>query len=281
MNMLFPWLAHIAPAMRQQQLQHRLPHGLLLPIGASSGVQPLLDDILQHLLCTADTPTPCQQCKSCQLVAHDHPDIIKVDPDKNSIKVDQIREMVSQTLTRPQAAHRRIIVIQSAHQMNHAAANALLKTLEEPESPCYFILTTPHISHLPATIQSRCVQQSIQAPALEEIEKWLIEKGFSLPQAQIQWGIDMLQGPMELYSALKKDTFESLKQLRASWIQALKTCRVDPSLIKATQEQPEISLAILYQLLQKNCQHGKMILKSRSVWCNTYLKSPTSAMKFR
>jgi DNA polymerase-3 subunit delta' len=147
----------------------------------------------------------CDECSSCKRIAHsafppfnnddddktrliwsEHADVAMVRPYKQIIRVGPIRELEREANFRPFEGARRLFIIEDADYMNDQAANALLKTLEEPEPTTYLVLTTTNPSALPATIRSRC--QTIQfAPiAADDIEAFLREsKGVSQKDAQL------------------------------------------------------------------------------------------------
>lgn len=87
-----------------------------------------------------------------------HPDFCMITPEKNSqwVKIDQIRALITWAQSKPQISDKKIAVITPAHALNLAAANALLKTLEESSIDTLFILVTDKPSFLPATVRSRC-----------------------------------------------------------------------------------------------------------------------------
>ncbi len=100
----------------------------------------------------------CGACKPCLLLrAGNHPDWIEVTPEDSAvIKIDQIRALSERLSKRPQIGDRQVALIFPAERMNVAAANALLKTLEEPVPDTHLLLVSDRIGKLSATIRSRC-----------------------------------------------------------------------------------------------------------------------------
>jgi len=115
---------------------------------------------MQLLFCKKRiSAVPCLQCIDCQMAArHEHPDVEWIKPDKSggSIKIDQIRELQNTSYLTPQRAAHRVIVIESADRMNTAAANSLLKILEEPARHTLFLLLAQQLGSLLPTVLSRC-----------------------------------------------------------------------------------------------------------------------------
>lgn len=136
----------------------RLAHGHLFCADDETRLDALNQNLIQLLLCHSQQK-PCQQCQACRLVlAHSHPDLSLVQPEKEggAIKIEQIRALQSIAYTSPQLGASRVIVIKPAEKLNHAAANALLKLLEEPPQGVHFLLQAQFLGTLPATILSRC-----------------------------------------------------------------------------------------------------------------------------
>lgn len=174
----------------------RLPGSLLFTGEAGVGKKLFALELAKALNCrNRHGVEACDECSSCKrisrstfppfgdddedkarLVWSEHADVAMVRPYKQIIRVGPIRELEREANFRPFEGAARIFIIEDADYMNDQAANALLKTLEEPEPTTHLILTTTNPTALPATIRSRC--QTIQfAPiAADQIEKFLIEQ---------------------------------------------------------------------------------------------------------
>ena len=125
---------------------------------------------------------PCGQCWSCrQIPKGQHPDIIHVglDPSKAApiISVAQAREVISQLTVKPFHARRRFVIIDPADAMTPEAANALLKTFEDPPSQTHFILVTSAPASLLLTVRSRSQRLRFAPVAEAEISSWLTAQG--------------------------------------------------------------------------------------------------------
>lgn len=98
---------------------------------------------------------PCSSCR--RSASGNHPDLIATDPDGSTgLSVDQARATVSQARLSPVEGDRKVFVLDEAGSMSEQAANALLKTLEEPSPSTVFVLVVESEDDLPATIASRC-----------------------------------------------------------------------------------------------------------------------------
>lgn len=102
---------------------------------------------------------PCSICNDCLMVKRiEHPDMHWIKPDKKGspIKIDQIRDVQNSVFLTPQRSLCRLIILEGADKMNNAAANALLKILEEPALHTHFILIAEQINTVVPTVLSRC-----------------------------------------------------------------------------------------------------------------------------
>jgi len=109
------------------------------------------------LNCDADPAArPCGDCESCRMVQRgEHPDVIELDAASNN-SVDDVRDLREKVRLASLRGGIRVWVLDEAHMLSRAAANALLKTLEEPPSGLVFVLATTEPEKLPATVLSRC-----------------------------------------------------------------------------------------------------------------------------
>jgi DNA polymerase III subunit delta' len=175
--MPLPWQESLWTRLNQSWLNNRLPHALLLSGAAGLGKQLFAHWLAQALLCDKRIELkPCGSCASCKLYkAGSHPDLVIISPEegKQQISVDQIRaanERLSLTSSRNGY---RVTLIEPAQQMTVAAANSLLKTLEEPGQRSLIVLITSQPSALLATIRSRCQQAAMTTPTRSEAQGWL------------------------------------------------------------------------------------------------------------
>jgi DNA polymerase-3 subunit delta' len=136
-------------------------------------------------------PDACGECRACrQIAARSYPDFFVIEPDREQanpqIKIEQVRELEEQIVYRPLVASRKICLIDEADRMTAAAANALLKTLEEPPGHSLFLLVTSRPFALPATIRSRCQSIHFVSPSRREVEAAL-SKLRNLPAAEARF----------------------------------------------------------------------------------------------
>ena len=114
--------------------------------------------LARALNCEREEGDPGGECPSCRKIDEDvHPDVETVLPQGQFIKVDQVRGIAAKLGLIPMLARKRVIVISQAERMNLEAANAFLKTLEEPPHDTLIVLCAENPARLPETIVSRCV----------------------------------------------------------------------------------------------------------------------------
>jgi len=124
--------------------------------------------------CDAEAPErPCGACESCLLVQRgDHPDVIELDAASNN-SVEDVRDLREKVRLASLRGGRRVWVLDEAHMLSRAAANALLKTLEEPPPGLVFVLATTEPEKLPPTVLSRCQHFRFRRLSVEQIRSKL------------------------------------------------------------------------------------------------------------
>lgn len=178
-----PWLHSAVDRFHQLVVTERLPHALLLQGREGDGAEVLAQTLAKAALCSApELGYPCNHCKSCLLHQADtHPDYLKIEPGGASatVRVDEIRLLVERFSSTSQIAGRKVALILHSETMNNAAANALLKTLEEPPGESLLILVTEGTKPLLPTVRSRCQPIAMQRPSAEQIKTWLAAKEYA------------------------------------------------------------------------------------------------------
>ena len=176
------WLEPVRVRLDGLQAQDRMPHGLLLTGTPGAGQPEIAAWLGARLLCRAAGGQPCGQCADCRLfLAGSHPDFrwVGVLPDKKDIGIDQLRGLSEALSMRSYRGGVKVAVISPADSMSAKAHNALLKTLEEPASETYLVLTASRLERIPKTILSRCMRIAMPQPATEEAIAWLRRQGAS------------------------------------------------------------------------------------------------------
>ena len=123
----------------------------------------------------------CGQCQAClQIEGLSYPDLLLIEPEqekaKPQIKVDHVREVERHMIYKPLLSLRKICIIDDADCLNTNAANAFLKTLEDPPDHSLFILITSRSMLLPATVRSRCLTLKFSLAKTTQVEGTLALK---------------------------------------------------------------------------------------------------------
>jgi DNA polymerase-3 subunit delta' len=187
----YPWLA--APLMEVVTPGRNLAHAYLIHGAAGIGLDAFAGAWARALLC--ETPgregQACGTCASCSLnAAGNHPDLtlLTLESDDEGddgkaakiateIKIDQVRAFTDGVNLGTHRAGRRVVIVTPAEALNLPAANALLKTLEEPPAGTVFLLVTTALSRLLPTIRSRCRLLPVGTPGAKTSAAWLAAQG--------------------------------------------------------------------------------------------------------
>ena len=162
---------------RLRQGPGRFPGSLLLSGSSEHALDEASLLLAASLLCPGGERD--RSCASCRRVLHGfHPDLFPVEPEGVQIRVDKVREAIAFAAGKPYESARRVVRVRRAELLGPEAANALLKSLEEPGAQVHWILTTTRPESLLATIRSRCLAVPVGSPALgDRVLAWK-ERGF-------------------------------------------------------------------------------------------------------
>lgn len=164
----------------------KLHHGLLFVGPDGIGKRQVAKALAAATFCASPQPLAldsalteaCGSCGPCRrMVAGTHPDYLEQSPDGRNYKIEQVRETISVTKYRPAEAGARFIVLDAVDLLRDEAANALLKTLEEPTGETHFILLTAQPHRLLTTIRSRCLRVAFAPLADDVVARALVAAG--------------------------------------------------------------------------------------------------------
>lgn len=179
----YPWQKTLWSGLVDRLRAGRLPHALLLTGPGGMGKRGFATAFSHALLCESPGAdgTACGRCRGCLLMqAGSHPDYLRVEPEEEgkAIGIGAIRALSRFQGLKSQYGRHRVIQLQPADALNANAANALLKTLEEPAGETILLLVTDRPMALPATVRSRC-QQVLFKPlsgTTAEVNQWLCDR---------------------------------------------------------------------------------------------------------
>jgi DNA polymerase-3 subunit delta' len=206
-------------------------HAYLLTGPPGIGKRTLALRFLQALTCTEPPQVGeyCGNCRSCMLIfGKTHPDLHVITPRKRdrSIKVDQIRTLRAKLSLSPYEGERRMALLIGFHQATDQAANALLKTLEEPPPQVVMLLTALSAESLLPTIVSRCEVIALRSLPIIKLVNYLLSQGESEERAQLLaglaggrpgWALDVAKDPnmLERRTKLLDELVELIKDGRS------------------------------------------------------------------
>lgn len=199
----------IIRTLLQTRLSERVPSTLLFTGPEGVGRRMVALGWAQALLCTVD-PEGCGECGSCIRVEKNESEGVRiVEPEKNLIKIEQSREILS-FLNLQALTPYRVIIIDAAETLNPQAGNALLKVLEEPPPKTVFVLIAPTPRHVLATLRSRAMKVAFHALSDDELRR---------AQAAPEWAIHAAQGRV---TKLKKLVSSDNQEERSLVLETLK-----------------------------------------------------------
>ncbi len=175
----WPWQMPAWQLLSEARRSGTLAHAWLLHGNPGAGRSEFAREFANCLLCEAPVDDrACRRCRSCLAGgAEHHPDLLLVAPEegKKDIGIAQIRDLTEFLGLGSFAGQGRVAIIDRAERLTMAAANALLKTLEEPAEKAWLLLGTAHPGSLLATIRSRCRLLPLPGPDHETAAAWLGE----------------------------------------------------------------------------------------------------------
>ncbi|MFI5303157.1 MAG: DNA polymerase III subunit delta' [Nitrospiria bacterium] len=160
----------------QAILTQKFGHAYLFSGEEGIGKRTVALAVAKTLLCQTRVPF-CGECPSCQKARQKtHPDLFEISPDGAFIKLSQVRQIQEQMVLHPVFGLKKVFIIDGADRMNPEAANAFLKSLEEPPPHTHFILITSRPQAILSTIFSRCQQIRFATPPRDELIDFLVKK---------------------------------------------------------------------------------------------------------
>ena len=193
-----PWLDAEREALNQALEDNRLGHAPMFLGSPGVGKRMLAEWLVRRILCLDPSGgEPCGACRACTLIdSGAHPDLFRLQllEDKSEILVDQVRDFVASLTLTPSVGSRRIGMIVPADRLNRNAANALLKTLEEPSSGVWLALVTDNEDRLPVTVTSRCQRRYVAVPDRSTALDWLCQRHGDRDRGECELALDLADG---------------------------------------------------------------------------------------
>ena len=276
MSNVYDWQQAIWQYLTQDLTQPLRYHALLLKGQQGIGKFDFARHLAKSMLCVNPTVkhAACNVCQSCGWFEQGgHPNYYQILPEALSgianetienieseskpssskhkkkpsqqISIDQIRNLTDFVYMSGHQSGYKVILIYPSEMMNNAAANALLKKLEEPPEQVLFILVAHHAQHLLPTIRSRCQQVTMPAPDVKTSIDWLTQQGVSDPQACLA------AAGLAPLTALQFSESELLSQHEQFIQQIGMPGQLNPITLAVAMQQLDLSIVVSW--LQKWC----------------------------
>ena len=223
----YPWLNGPYRQLIAQYQGGRGHHALLMHAAKGMGDDALIYGLSRWLLCQhPEGEKSCGKCHSCNLmIAGNHPDwhVLTPEKGKNSLGVEPIRQLIETLYNYSQQGGAKVVWLPHAELLTEAAANALLKTLEEPPEHTYFLLGCHEPSRLLPTLRSRCFYWHLVTPDAALASQWITRQLPANPLA-IQTALRIGDGtPLAALALLQPERWKQreqlCQQLSTSWQQ--------------------------------------------------------------
>ncbi|MGB2765010.1 MAG: DNA polymerase III subunit delta' [Candidatus Aminicenantaceae bacterium] len=176
----------VKKVLRKALQKNKVPNSMLFCGPEGVGKKSMALMVAKAMNCKRKKDDACESCSSCRAInAKNFPDVIEILPEKNVVKIEQMRILRKLAYLKPMLGKKRIFIVPEAEKMQEPAANSLLKILEEPPLFSYILLVTHNPFLILPTIKSRCQILNFSPVSREDIGKNLVEKGFDEEKARI------------------------------------------------------------------------------------------------
>lgn len=212
---VFPWQQTQWQQLMASFNANRLPHALLLEGPKGIGLTHFSHTLVSRLLCGhVNVDSVCGKCNDCILLeSGNHPDVKVIHPEEpgKQIKVEQIRDLIDFIQLKSHYGKYKLAIIEPAEAMNRSAANALLKTLEEPPDSSVIVLNTHQAYRLPVTIRSRCQRIEFNLRRNEAVITWL--KNRLGPDQDVDMLLHLSGSPFAALDMVEEDQIQQRDQI--------------------------------------------------------------------
>ena len=166
-------------ASRTGEESQEMTHAWVFTGPPGSGRSSAAIAFAQALICPNNGCGTCSDCNSAK--THGHPDVEIIRTEGLSIKVEEVRELLTRVAWAPSMGGWRVVVMEDADRLTESAANALLKAIEEPGTRTVWLLCAPTLHDVLPTIRSRCRHLQLRTPSLEAVTNVLINRDHIAP----------------------------------------------------------------------------------------------------
>ena len=185
--------------LRKALQSNRLPHAYLFHGPNGTGKKLAALQFTKALYCTVVSADACDACATCHKIANrNHPDVLLIDPEGASIRIDAIRMIQNRLSYKPYESQRTTIIIDGCELLTLPAAHALLKTLEEPPGNALLLLLAGRKEALPLTILSRCQLLPFRPLDPQHIAAVLSQRGVDAETARA--AAALVEGSLDVFA---------------------------------------------------------------------------------
>lgn len=247
----FPWQLAAWRQLDEARRRGRLAHALLLSGQEDIGKSLFAEELARALLCAepGDDGRACGHCRACRLLAAgSHPDLHRLSPEEGSrqIRIEAVRKLREESTLVVGEAKRRIFLLDPADALGGPAANALLKTLEEPLAGIHLLLVSSRPESLPITIRSRCQQVRFPQPPAREAAAWLARQGEMEPDAARQL-LGIANGaPMQALAMANTGADREYRQMAREFIELAQGKQDPVEIAEQWSQRVELRLSLNY-----------------------------------
>ena len=208
-------------------IKSRIPHSWLFTGQKNIGKFKTAVALSQKLNCRKFDDDACGECDYCvQIKNQNFLDFRVLIPEGKNIKINQIKKSLDWLHLHSDKAKIRVMIIDNARNLGREAANALLKTLEEPAPNTLLIIISESSQHIPETIVSRC-QQIRFRPLSDEIIKKILQKTTDLSIERINYLSSFSLGSIKTNLATKIELIENVQQIAIDWLTNFSSLNLD------------------------------------------------------
>ncbi|KMT40428.1 DNA polymerase III subunit delta' [Melissococcus plutonius] len=259
---LHDYQADIYQQLQRSFINKHLSHAYLFEGMKGTGKKECALWLTKLLFCTQIVNSePCDRCNNCLRVQkEEHPDVLKIIPDGQTIKKDQVLRLKSEFTKSGMETTQKVFLIEQADKMNVSAANSLLKFLEEPNNESMVILETTQLIKMLPTIQSRCQILHFQPLNKRTLFKALLNEKVSQTSAELL--IELTSSFNKAVKLSQDEWFNEARETIGQWVEYFKKddlqafIYVQKKMIKIFKEKDQqalsfdLLLAYFYQLLK-------------------------------
>ena len=184
----------------------KLHHAWLLYGMKGIGKHTLAEQLAGYLMC--DSQMACGDCHGCKmLAAGSHPDVFRLGliEGKRDLNIEQVRSVLSFLALSGAESGRRVVILDDAERMNHQAANALLKGLEEPSADSVLLMVCSDLERLPATIRSRCMLQPCSPLSDADVRAVLAQQEHPVQEQFLDLAVNLADGCPGMVACLQDE----------------------------------------------------------------------------